>query len=325
MKIAVTGASGHVGGNLCRELIRQGHKVKALVHNDDRSIRGLNMEFIRGDLASPSSLTELCRDAEIVFHLAAIISIEGKKNLLERINIEGTSNLLEAIKKSSVRRLIHFSSIHALDNTPLDRPMDESRPLVTHALMMYEATKASGDKLVQDSIARGLDAVIINPTAIIGPNDFKPSLVGQVLLRLYKGTLPALVPGGYDWVDVRDVTQGAIAAMEKGGKGQRYILSGNWLSVKDLALLMEEVTGRRMVRLSVPISLAKAGVPFFKVYSLVTRKHPLYTFQSLEVLMNGNRLINNQKARNELGYSPRPLRETITDAIQWFRENNYIQ
>lgn len=325
MKIAVTGASGHVGANLCRELLRQGHQVKALVHHDTRALQGLQVEQVPGDLTESKSLHSLCKDTEVVFHLGALISVNGDKARLEKINVHGTENLINVILQSNVKRMIHFSSIHALDNFPLDEPMNESRPLVPNAAMMYEATKARADRMVLDRVNDGLDAVIINPTAIVGPYDFKPSLVGQVLIRLYKGTLPALVPGGYDWVDVRDIVQAVIRAMTDGRKGERYILSGNWVSVRDLARMLEGVTGRKMVRLTVPTSLARLGVPFIKAYSMVTGQHPLYTYQSLEVLMNGNRMISHEKARKELGYAPRPLQDTLRDAISWYKEHGNIK
>lgn len=324
MIIAVTGANGHVGGNLCRQLILKGHHVKALIYNDESALKGLAVQRIKGDLNDPSSLDELCDGAEVVFHLGALISISGHKKQLERINVNGTHNLLKAIRRSGVKRLVHFSSIHALNHSPLDEPMDESRPLMEHATMMYEATKAKGDKMVQEHIADGLDAIILNPTSILGPHDYKPSLMGQVILRIYKGLLPALVPGGYDWVDVRDVVQASIAAMERGKRGERYILSGRWASVRDLALEMEKVTGRKLVRLMIPTAAARVGVPFIRIYSSLTGQHPLYTFQSLEVLMNGNRMISHEKAERDLEYSSRPLKETLSDTIDWFRENNYL-
>jgi len=325
MNIAVTGANGHVGGNLCRELVRRGHSVKALIYNDDTALKGLAIQTVRGDLSNPSALDELCRDSEVVIHLAALISVKGMKTALEKTNVQGTRNLIGAIRRSKVRRMIHFSSIHALDHFPLDQPMDESRPLVEHAIMMYESTKAQGDRLVLDNIKEGLDAVIINPTSIVGPFDFKPSLMGQVLLRLYNHDLPALVPGGYDWVDVRDVVQGTISAIENGRKGERYILSGGWTSVQELAAVLGRATGKNTVRPMLPMFVARIGVPFISLYSRLTGKHPLYTYQSLDVLMQGNRRISHEKASRELGYTARPLEETLADSIAWFKEYGYIK
>jgi dihydroflavonol-4-reductase len=324
MKIAVTGATGHVGANLCRELISRGHHVKALIHHDTRAIKDLDVERIDGSLADPASLDNLCRDAEVIYHLAAMISIDGKRDKLIKTNVEGTKNLLAAIKKNQVKRLIHFSSIHALSHFPLDEKMDESRPLVETSPMMYEVTKSMGEKIVRAEIANGLDGIIVNPTAIIGPNDYKPSLVGQVLIRLYKGTLPALVPGGYDWVDVRDITNAIIQAIDHGQKGERYILSGNFLPVKDFAQIVQKVSGKKVVKMMVPTGLAKVGVPFIRLYSAITGQDPLYTNESLKILLSGNHKINHDKASRELGFNPRPTEESVKDALDWFRQNHYI-
>jgi dihydroflavonol-4-reductase len=325
MKIAVTGASGHVGANLCRSLLAEGHQVKTLVHNNSNALKGLNVEMVSGGLNDPGSLRNLCKDAEIVFHLAAMISIDGHKDKLLEVNVEGTRNLIKVIRESGVRRLVHFSSIHALTHHPFHEPMDETRPLITEGPMWYEITKSKAEKLVLEETSSGLDAVVINPTAIIGPNDFKPSLVGTVLIRLYKNSLPALVPGGYDWVDVRDVVQGAISAMDSGRKGERYILSGKWVSVRDLALLVEKVTGKRVNKLMVPTSIAKIGVPFIKAYAKIIKQEPLYTFESLRTLREVNTRISHNKAKSELGYNPRSFEITVRDTMDWFESHGYLK
>lgn len=325
MKIAVTGANGHVGANLCRALVAEGHQVKALVHVNSQSLTGLNIECISGSLEDEGSLRRLCQDVEIIFHLAAMISIDGKKNKLLKVNVDGTTSLLNILRENGVKRLIHFSSIHALSHFPFDEPMDETRPLVEKGPMWYEITKAQAEKLVLKAVSEGLDAVIINPTAIVGPNDFMPSLVGQVLIRLYNRTLPALVPGGYNWVDVRDVVSGAIAAMDKGRKGERYILGGKWVSVQDLALIVEKTTGRKITRFMIPQAVAKIGVPFIKAYAFMAGTEPLYTFESLRALREVNKMISHEKASRELGYSSRNFEETVRDTIQWFRDKGYIK
>jgi dihydroflavonol-4-reductase len=325
MKIAVTGASGHVGANLCRSLIAEGHQVKALVHKHSDSLKGLDLEIIHGRVNDQESLRKLCKGTDIVFHLAALISIDGQKEKLFKINVEGTKNLINVIRENGVKRLVHFSSIHALEHFPYDEPMDEMRPLVTESKMWYELTKAKADKMVLDATSNGLDAVVINPTAIVGPFDFKPSLVGTVLIRLYNNSLPALVEGGYNWVDVRDIVQGAIHAMDKGRKGERYILAGKWVSVKDLALIVEKVTGKKVVKFTLPTFVAKVGVPFIKIYAGITRQEPLYTFDSLRTLREVNTKISYQKAENELGYHSRDIELTVRDSINWFKENGYLK
>lgn len=325
MKIAVTGANGHVGANLCRSLLAEGHQVKVLLHQHDESLKGLDLEFVHGGLNDTDSLKKLCRDTEIVFHLAALISIDKQKEKLLEVNVEGTKNLINVIQENGVRRLIHFSSIHALRHTPFNEPMDESRPLINEGPMWYEITKSKGERLVLDATLNGLDAVVINPTAIVGPFDFKPSLVGTVFIKLYKNSLPALVPGGYDWVDVRDVVKGAMAAMEKGRKGERYILSGKWISVKDLALITEKVTGRKINKLTLPTAVARIGVPFIKAYARATNQEPLYTYESLRTLREVNTKISHNKAHTELGYQPRDFETTVRDTMEWFKDNGYLE
>jgi dihydroflavonol-4-reductase len=325
MKIAVTGANGHVGANLCRSLLAEGHSVKALVHHNHNSLKGLDIELVQGNLNDLDSLRKLCSNTEVVFHLAAVISIDGQKEKLLEVNFEGTKNLVKVIKENGVRRLIHFSSIHALSHFPLDIAMDETRPLVINGPTWYEITKSRAEKYILDSSSNGLDAVVINPTAIIGPFDFKPSLVGTVLIRLYKNSLPALVPGGYNWVDVRDVVKGAIAAMDKGRKGERYILGGNWVSVKDMASSVEKVTGKKINKFEIPTLIAKIGVPFIKAYAKVTGQEPLYTYESLRTLREVNAKISCNKAADELGYSPRDFEVTIRDTMDWYQTNGFLK
>jgi len=166
--------------------------------------------------------------------------------------------------------------------------------------------------------------VVLNPTSIIGPCDYKPSLMGQLLIRLYNNSLPGLVPGGYDWVDVRDIVRSAISAIENGKSGERYILSGGWTTVEELAKVLAEANGLKINKPILPIWLARIGVPFIYIWSKAIGQHPLYTNESLSILQSGNKNISFKKAAKDLGHSPRPLRETLKDAIDWFKENKYI-
>lgn len=314
-----------MGANLCRSLLAEGHQVKALIHQNTNSLKGLNLGIINGSLSDLNALRNLCKDTEIVFHLAAMISIDGQKDKLLEVNVEGTKNLIKVIQGNGVRRLIHFSSIHALSHFPLDQPMNETRPLVIEGPTWYEITKSKAEKIVLDAATGGLDAIVINPTAVVGPNDFKPSLVGRVFIRLYNNALPVLVPGGYNWVDVRDIVQGAIAAMDKGRKGERYILGGKWVSVKDIALIVEKVTGRKIFKFMIPSQVAKFGVPFIKAYAKIARQEPLYTFESLRTLKDVNKMISYEKASAELGYSSRDFEITIRDTMDWYKSHGYIK
>lgn len=326
MIVAVTGANGHVGSNLCRILLNAGHKVRALVFMDSEGIEGLPLEKVKGDLLSRDSLDGLLEGSDTVIHLAAVISILGRQNSrLEQVNVDGTRNVIEAARRNGVKRFIHFSSIHALDHSPLDRPMDENRPLASGHPLPYERTKANAEKIVREAAKNGLDAMIVNPTAMIGPHDYKPSLMGQLLIRLYKRQIPALVPGGYDWVDVRDVCRATVDLLEKGERGDRYILAGKWLSLRDLSIILGKVTGRPTPTHTVPYWGARIGVPFIKAWYTMMKEHPLYTSASLDIVKSGSHLITSKKAEDALKYSVRPIEETLADTISFFRKNGFIK
>jgi dihydroflavonol-4-reductase len=235
----------------------------------------------------------------------------------------GTKNIVEACLATGVHKLIYFSSIHAIEQFP-EGPLDESRPLIKESRFQHDQAKSDAEREVMKGIAQGLDSVILIPTAAIGPYDFKPSLMGRALLALYNRTLPSLLDGGFDWVDVRDIAKAAIAAMEKGKSGERYMISGMWKTVKDLALLVEEATGASPPKFTSPHWLAKMGVPFARAMSKITHTPLIYTHETLEVLVRCNRNISSLKAQRQLGFYPRPLSETLRDTFAWFKETGVI-
>ncbi len=326
MKIAVTGATGHVGANLVRTLVEGGHQVRALVHRGNkRGLEEVGCTFVDGSLDDAGSLVRAFDGCERVFHLAARISIvPGDEELVRAVNVDGTGNVVAACEKVRIGRLVHFSSIHALSPDPHDQPIDETRALTSSPRMPpYDRSKAEAERLVQAGIGRGLDAIIVNPTAILGPHDYGPSAMGRVLLDLYHRKLPALVDGGFDWVDVRDVVAGALTAADRAPTGARYLLSGARKTVAELAGLVHEITGVRPPRLGSPMWLERVGAPFATAVARVAGKQPLYTRHSLHALRN-HQLVSHDKATRELGYAPRPLVETLTAAYDWFRAHGAL-
>lgn len=326
MKIAVTGGSGHIGVNLCQELVKQGHTIRALIHKNIKDLQGLPLETVQGELGDPASLSSLVHDADIIIHLAAVISIQGNKTgELFDINIEGTRNILEASQKASVKKFVHFSSIHALEQSPFDQVLDESRPLAVRDKMAYSRSKALAEEIVLKAAKQeGMDATVLSPTAVIGPFDYAPSLMGRALILLAKGRLPALVPGGYDWVDVRDVACSAITAIEKGRKGERYILSGHWKTLEQISELVSKLREYHSRRVLCPLWLARLGLPFIRLYCSVYDKDPLYTRDSLYALRMSHRNISHEKAAKELDFKPRPFEETIKDTLAWFQKQGFL-
>jgi dihydroflavonol-4-reductase len=322
MIVAITGANGHIGANLVRSLLEKKQQVRTLVFNDRNGLEGLAVETVRGDVRDPASVERLVAGAEVVYHLAAAVSISGKDwPILESINITGTRNVVEACLKCGVRRLVHFSSIHAITQEPLESPLDEMRPLVDSSdALPYDRSKAGGEREVRQGIEQGLDAIILNPTAVIGPYDFKPSHFGSVLILMARGKLPALVEGGFNWVDVRDVVKAALRAQETAPTGAKYLLSGHWAAVREVAGLVAELTGAPTPRIVVPTWLARTGAPLLNSLNQLTGKRPLYTRASIRALNSCNPNIVCDRATSELGYHSRPLRDTLSDTLRWFRE-----
>ncbi|MGD9115557.1 MAG: NAD-dependent epimerase/dehydratase family protein [Dehalococcoidia bacterium] len=317
--IVVTGAAGHAGANLVRALAAQGRPVRALAHLDRRALEGLDIEVVSGDIRDPDSLLEAFKGAEVVYHLAAVIAIGNEPfSLLESVNVGGTRNVVEACLRCGVRRLVHFSSIHTLTDTSNGSPVDEACPLVaSRRYPAYDRTKAAAEGAVYRGIEEGLDAVIISPTAIIGPHDYKPSHFGEALLRLANGQLPALVSGGFNWVDARDVVFGAMRAEEIAPCGAKYLLSGHWVALREVAKMAAELTGVKAPSSICPMWLARVGAPFVSTFDRLAHRRPLYTSTSLQAL-RGHRHISHEKATRELGYNPRPFRETLFDTLKWF-------
>lgn len=325
MTVVVTGASGHVGANLTRALLEAKRSVRVTVREDTRGVDGLDVQRVKADVRDPASLLEAFAGADVVYHLAAMITIDGDRNgEVQRVNVEGARNVAQACLQCGVKRLVHFSSIHALSHLPTEQAINEERPLaVGQKLPTYDRSKSEGEQEIMAAVAGGLDAVIINPTAILGPHDYKPSALGQVLLDLCRKKMFGLVEGGFDWVDVRDVVQTAIVAETRGRTGERYLLSGKWRSVKELAGVVEEVSGVPAPRFVTPMWLARMSAPAAVAFNRIRGKAPLFTGESLRAL-RCHRLISHEKATRELGYTPRPLKETIEATLEWFREVQWI-
>jgi dihydroflavonol-4-reductase len=204
---------------------------------------------------------------------------------LERVNVNGTRNVVEACLRCDVRRLVYFSSIHAYQQEPFDGPLDEGRPLLTDGRNPpYERSKAAAEWIARQAPERGLDTVIIIPTAILGPYDFRPSYLGQALQMLVSRHIPALVPGGYDWGDVRDVVNGAMQAERLAPSGARYILSGHWHTLKEVARLTAQISDKAAPRLTVPTWLAEFAQPVMAKLAGLNGSQPLYTRAMLKAL-----------------------------------------
>jgi dihydroflavonol-4-reductase len=320
----VTGATGHIGNVLIRKLLERGEKVRALIWRgeDTTSIQDLPVEQVEGDVLDPASLDAALKGVDNVYHLAGIISImPGKHPFVWRVNVEGTRNVLEAARRASVCRLVYTSSIHALQRIPLGREMDESLPFdADNPYGEYDRSKAAASLEVQKAAQGGLDAVIVCPTGVIGPYDFRGSEMGEVIRGAAEARPMFYVEGAYDFVDVRDVADGLVAAVEKGRRGEAYILGGHKISVRYLIETVREVSGKAFSSIKIPFSLAEFATRFTPWYYARSKSKPRFTPYSLEVLQS-NSNISHRKAERELGFHPRPVIETIADTVRWMFEN----
>lgn len=326
--ILVTGATGHIGNVLIRKLLEQGEKVRALVWRGEEPmpIKDLDTEQVEGDVLDPASLESAMRGVESVYHLAGIISImPGRNPLVWKVNVEGTRNVLDAARRAGIRRLVYTSSIHAIARAPHGVTMDESLGFdQNNPYGEYDRSKAAASLEVQKAATAGLDAVIVCPTGVIGPYDFRGSEMGEVIRSASEARTMFYVEGAYDFVDVRDVADGLIAAHAHGRRGESYILSGQKLSVRYLLETVREVTGKAFASFKMPFSLAEFAAKFTPYYYRWSKAKPRFTPYSLEVLQS-NSNISHAKAARELGYQSRPAIETIADTVRWFFENRRMK
>jgi dihydroflavonol-4-reductase len=318
-KIAVTGASGFIGNTVCRHLIKEGYQLRVLIrHTDEESLFGLDVQRVTGDLFISETLDELMRDCDIVIHLAGKVSIyPDEHDEILQTNIEGVKNIIAACKRNGVNKLIHFSSIHAHKGFGPDVPIDENTDYSTDKSSPYDYSKAQGEQLVIDARSKGFSTVIVNPTAVIGPHDYQPSLSGQLLCDIYSGNLGSIVNGGFNWVDSRDLAIAVEAIIKKDVNNEQFILAGHWVSFKYLANRVCKVKGKKYKGFNSPLFLAYMGLPLINLISKITKKLPLYTSESLKAIKEGSKHIDCSHANNLLDYSPRPFDETIDDSVHW--------
>ena len=325
MRIAITGASGHIGNNLSRALVKEGHQLRLMVNRRTNGLEQLDAELFRCNLQHVDQVKAFVAGMDIVIHTAAKISIGNyDEQSVWDTNVLGTQNIVEACVANKIKRLLHFSSIHVFDPKPIDAPLDEKRPLLRKGGAVYDQSKVKAEDLVLAAVDNGLDAIILNPTSVFGPNDYYPSLLGQGITDFYKGKIPALMPGGYNFVFVQDVVKATLSALEKGKKGERYILSGRYLSIVELTKAIIKAGGKPKRRPILPTFLLKLLIPFFTIQSKIQKQPPLLTTGALKILTEGPKDIRSTKAENELGYSTTPFETALDETITWFKKNGQL-
>lgn len=322
--ILVTGASGLLGANLVRALLEANEQVRCFVNSDTRALDRLDVDIQKGDIRNYGDVIRAVKGVDLAFHLAGLISLDGDREVLESVNVLGVRNVVKACLESGVRRLVHFSSIHAISSKPDSFPVTEDNARVNgKQAAPYDLSKALGEREVWEGIEKGVDAVILNPTGVIGPFDHKPSMFGQALIMIARGTFPVLVQGGFNWVDARDVAICALDAAANAPSGSQFIVGGEWHSVEDIAEVTANMYGQRPPILYAPGWLASAGLPLSNLYSMFTGKRNIFTGMTLDAL-SSNPLVDDSRVRSTLGYRSRAFEETIQDAVLWFAAHGML-
>lgn len=319
--VVVTGATGHLGNVLVRALNARGVTPRVVVRpsSDVRALEELQVERVAGDVRDRASLDRAFAGADLVFHGAGLVSITaGKEQLLQETNVEGTRNVVEACIAAKVKRLVYTSSVHALTEPGSGGTLVEDGgfdPVTAHGA--YGKSKAAASKLVQDAARAGrLDAVLVLPTGVLGPHDFLCSEAGQLVGMAGRGRVPIIIAGGYDWVDVRDVAEGTLLAAEKGRSGEAYLLNQHYLTNVQLCDIVAKAAGVRPPLYALPLWLARVFAYGGLAWELLTGRRALLTPYSVHTVAK-DFAISSEKARTELGFSPRPLEETLRDAWTW--------
>lgn len=328
MKTLITGGTGFIGSAVLRKLIAAGHDVRALVRagSNRANLTGLRIETVEGDLRDSQSLKKAVRGCSLVFHVAADYRLwVPRPDDLYDVNVAGTRNLIMAAADAGVRKIVYTSSVAVLGLNRDGSPADEDTPvLLSDMIGHYKRSKFLAEaevmKLIKDL---GLPVIIVNPSTPIGPGDIKPTPTGRIIIDAASGRMPAYVDTGLNFVHVDDVADGHLLALEHGRAGERYILGGVNMSLKEALHEIASLTGRKPPRIRLPHSLVLALAVAAEGCSLITRKEP-------RINLTGARLsckkmyFSIEKARHELGYNARPVTEGFRDALSWFRQNGYI-
>ena len=318
----ITGANGHLGNTLIRQLLARKQRVRGLILPEETGLLE-GVEYVQGDIRDPYSLERFFDGIQgyevIVIHTAGIVDIAEKVSpALYEVNVVGTRRLLSACLNHSIKRLVYVSSVHALPEKDHFHVLQEVRHFSPDSVVGgYAKTKAEATQAVLDAVACGLDAVIVHPSGILGPYDTSRNHLVQLVSDYIHGHLPACVRGGYDFVDVRDVAQGCLAAADFGRTGDCYILSNRHYEIKELLGMIRSLQGGKKVP-SLPLWMAKIATPFIELDAKRRHRRPLYTRYSLYTLQSNDKF-SHDKATKELGYHPRDLYQTLADTIAWMK------
>ena len=329
MKTLVTGTTGFLGAALLRELIADGRDVRVLVRpGADRSnIEGLDAEVVTGDLRDRDSLAAALQGCEVLYHAAAYYSLWSRdKRTMYDINVQGTRNILEAAMTENVRKVVYTSTVGCIGLWPDGRPADEQTPLDPAILCNdYKLSKYQAEQAALEFAGRGLPVVVVNPSAPVGPWDIKPTPTGKLILDFINGKMPAYLDTGLNLIDVRDCARGHLLAEQKGTVGERYILGNRNLSLHEILLALEKITGIPAPRIKMPYWVAyAAGWICETVSDVITHQPPAVPLGGVKMAKH-KMYFDPSKAVRELGLPQNSVVGALEDAVQWMKEHGMVR
>src|SRR2546421_8710898 len=327
MKAFVTGATGFVGSHVATVLAEQGADLRLLVRtgSDPKNIQQLNADRVIGDLCEPESIDRAMAGCDVVFHVAADYRLWVRDPAqMYRANVEGTQTILQAARKNRVRRVVYTSSVATMGFTVKNLPVDESSPVsLENMIGHYKRSKYMAEEVAIAAGRDGIDVVVVNPSTPVGEQDIKPTPTGRIVVDFLKKKFPAYVDTGLNLVDVRECARGHVAALEKGRSGERYILGGENLTLKQILDKLAAITGLPSPRVRVPMALAMAAAVVDTAFTGYLRGgEPRATVDSVRMARK-KMWASSAKAERELGFRLLPVDAALRRAVQWFTENGY--
>jgi dihydroflavonol-4-reductase len=323
MKALVTGATGFVGAAVARALIREGWEVVALARkaSDRRNVQDLKLQVVEGDLANRPSLDRALSGCQALFHVAADYRLGAfDPQQLYQTNVEGTRNILEASTQAGLTRVVYTSSVATVGIPADGSPGNEETPVgLADMIGHYKRSKFLAEQLVRQAAQAGAPVVIVNPSTPIGPGDVKPTPTGQIVLDAAAGRTPAYVDTGLNIVHVDDVAAGHLLAYHHGRPGERYILGGEDMTLREILFEIAKIVGRNPPRVRLPTAVVMPIAYIAEGIARITRRPGRVTVEA--VRMSRKRMFfSSEKARRELGYQWRPPGQALREAIDWFRQ-----
>ncbi len=327
-KTLVTGATGFVGAHVVRKLLQAGERVRVLVRRGSslKNLQGLEVELVYGDLTQAPSVADAVKGCTHVYHVAADYRLWAPDpSVLYRANVQGTRHVLEASRAAGVERIVYTSTVGALGVPHNAAPGTEETPVgLADMIGHYKRSKFLAEAEAVAAAKTGLAVVIVNPSTPIGPRDVKPTPTGQIVVDFLNGRMPAYVDTGMNLVDVEDVAQGHLLAMEKGKVGERYILGCRNVTLKQMLEILAQVSGRKAPHIQLPRGLVLGLGALSTALSLITRRPPRVPLEA--VRMAGKKMFfDSSKAVRELGLPQGSIEKALEKAVAWFRENGYAR